>query len=91
MNPLFELFYDDIDWPEDMTHLWWIESGDEVSYNTDNNTEDLLNGDGNSYSAEIYRNRYVNKDGYVLYTLRDGCGGFYQAIFSLDKKQSHYE
>jgi hypothetical protein len=44
--------------------------------------EDLMNGDGQSYSEDSYGDS-VTVDGYVLFMLGDSCGGKGQVIFKL--------
>ena len=54
-------------------------------WNTDNNQKDLLNRNGDTYSGEI-RCGTTTYDNYIMFTLQDGCGGEFQAIFDLDKE-----
>lgn len=82
---LLELFEEHINFPEDNTKVCWCVSYDSVMYNTDNNIEDLMDGNGQTYSGVI-RGSAVEIDGYVMYTLDSQCGFDYQAIFSLALK-----
>lgn len=85
MNPLFELFYDDIDWPEVYNDAVWTKNGEELSYNLAGSVEDLENGDGDTYGGQIL-GIGVKKEGYVLYTVDSGCGYDYQVILKLANK-----
>lgn len=83
---LLELFEEHIDFPEDNTKVcWYVYCGDSIHYNTDNNVEDLLEGNGQTYSGLIKGNP-VELEGYVMYTLDSECGFDYQAIFSNNLK-----
>lgn len=82
---LLNLFKDHINFPDDHTDICWTYTHEEVRYNTGNNVDDLMNGDGETYSGEDKLGEIVI-DNYVLYTLDSGCGYDYQAIFSVDKK-----
>lgn len=80
---LLEMFEDHIDFPEDNTTVcWYINYDCNVCYNTDNNVEDLLDGNGETYSGLI-KGGPVQIDDYIMYTLDSECGFDYQAIFSL--------
>lgn len=79
---LLELFKEHIYFPEDHTKVCWTENGGEISYNKENNVEDLLDGNGETYSGEV-REGPIEIDGYVMYLLDSSCGFDYQAIFSL--------
>ena len=63
----------------------WFEEHGNVSWNSENNIEDLINGDGHTYSECSY-GEAVEMDGHVLFTLGDSCGGQGQAIFNLNNK-----
>ncbi len=80
-SKLLKLFKEHIDFPEDHTKVCWQSDVDQVVYNTDNNVDDLMSQNGETYSGEI-RGEPVEIDGYILYTLDSGCGWDYQAIFS---------
>lgn len=69
-----ELFLDDI-WYQDMV-------GGYVHWNSQGNVEDLLNGDGETFSEDSYGDP-ITVDGYVLFMLSDSCGGKGQVIFKL--------
>lgn len=81
-NKLFKIFEDHIYLPDDHSKICWTESYGTISYNKDNNVEDLLGGNGETYSGEV-REGPVVIDGYVMYNLDSQCGFDYQAIFSL--------
>ena len=78
---LLELFEEHIDFPEDHTKVCWTEDRGTISYNKENNVEDLLDGNGETYSGEV-REGPIEIDGYVMYLLDSSCGFDYQAIFS---------
>ena len=84
MTNVYELFKDLIWVPEDFTECLWYTTGDEVYWNTENNIDDLMTGDGETFSSEVYEE--TQRDGYVFYTCRDGCGGMDQSIFKLSNK-----
>lgn len=68
-----ELFLDDI---------WYQDTNGYVHWNSQGNMDDLMNGDGESYSEDSYGDS-VTVDGYVLFMLGDSCGGKGQVIFKL--------
>ena len=82
---LLELFEEHIYFPEDHTKVCWIEDRGTISYNKENNVENLLDGNGETYSGEV-REGPIEIDGYVMYLLDSSCGFDYQAIFSLALK-----
>jgi hypothetical protein len=82
---LLELFEEHIYFPEDHTKVCWTENYGTISYNKENNVEDLLDGNGETYSGEV-REDLIEIDGYVMYLLDSSCGFDYQAIFSLALK-----
>lgn len=64
----------------------WFEDGyGNVSWNSENNIEDLINGDGQTY-LECSYTEPVEVDGHVLFTLGDSFGGQGQVIFNLANK-----
>lgn len=88
---LLKLFEDHIYFPEDYTKIhWYVSYGDAVLYNTDNNLDDLLEGNGQTYSG-IIKGEPIDINGYVMYTLDSECGFDYQAIFSLALKVEEEE
>lgn len=64
---------------------WFVHNNGAVSWNSENNIEDLIEGDGQTYTEESY-GESVEIDGYVLFTLGDSCGGQGQVIFNLNNK-----
>ena len=86
MTDIYKLFEDEIWKPEDFTSCLWAESGNEVIWNIDNNLKDLVDMEGATYSDEVFM-EVDQRDNYVMYILRDCCGGKYQAIFDLRNKQ----
>lgn len=85
MTNLYETFKDEIWGPDDNTQFSWFEKHREVHWNDDNDLADLFEGDGETYSCEMYGSG-LERDGLVLYTLHNGCGDKIQAIFDLSKK-----
>lgn len=82
---LFKIFEDHIYFPDDWTKVCWTEDRGTISYNKENNVEDLLDGNSETYSGEV-REGPIEIDGYVMYLLDSSCGFDYQAIFSLALK-----
>ena len=82
MTDIYKLFEKEIWKPEDYTECFWYEGTWELSWSDEGNNPDEWE---ESYSFDSVRQR-VEKDGYVLVTGDDGCGGQYQAIFDLSKK-----
>ncbi len=64
---------------------WFVHDNGAVSWNSENNIDDLINGDGQTYTESSYEDS-VEIDGHVLFTLGDSCGGQGQVIFSLNNK-----
>lgn len=85
MTNIYELFKEEIWQPEDCTAYIWTGGYGEVSYNKDNDIDSLFNGDGDTYSGEVESE--FEKDGYIIFTLKSGCGYSYQAIFKMSNKQ----
>jgi hypothetical protein len=85
MTNIQELFKEEIWQPDDLTNAVWFTDCGEVSYNKDKNTNDLFEGDGETYSGGY--TDYTEKGGYVIMTIDSYCGYSYQAIFSLSLKQ----
>ena len=77
---LIKMFSDYIWKPLNLTeHDWFIDSAGNISWNEESNIDDLMNEDGETYSAYIYEQ--VDVDGYMLVTISDDCGGKNQAFF----------
>ena len=65
----------------------WMYSDGELTINTDNNQDDLLNGDGNTYSFEVRYGGEKSDDGYVLfYDADNGCGTKDTVIVRADRE-----
>lgn len=82
---LYNLFDKHINKPENHTDAVWTSDSFEVYWNEDGVVDDLLEGEGETYSSEIRRGGVEIGD-YILYNLRDCTGCQYQAIFDLRKK-----
>ena len=83
---LIKLFKEHVWIPDDYTEICWCEDehNQGLIYNTDNSLDDLMNGDGHTYSGRI--KSHIELDGYVLLTIDSEQGWDYQAFFSADKK-----
>lgn len=84
---LFEMFKTHISKPQDYTDSFWYTVGrSEFHYSMSGekskNPEDWVGG---GYSSDRATGIYTKK-GYRLITLDDGCGGEFQAFFSLAKQ-----
>lgn len=83
-NKLIKLFKEHVWMPDYYTEICWSEDVDNLTYNTDNNIDDMMNGEGHTYSGRI--KSYIELDGYALLTIDSEQGWDYQAFFSADKK-----
>lgn len=68
-----------------LEEFWFEDKYGNVHWNGENNIDDLINGDGDTYSECSYSDS-VEIDGFVLFTLGDSCGGQGQTIFKLSNK-----
>lgn len=68
-----------------LEQIWFEQKYGNVHWNGENNIDDLINGDGDTYSGDV-RAGAVEVDGYVLYTLGNDCGGESQLVFKLSNK-----
>jgi len=84
MTDIYNLFNDLINQPSDYTDCYWYKDSCGVYWNADNEIDQLFHGDDDTYFMEVY-GRSTERDGYVFYTLFDGCGNKVQAIF--DKRR----
>lgn len=79
---------DELDYPvlmEIVDCIWHQEDYVDISYNTDDNKEDLENGDGDTYSVEPLCG-YVEYDGYRVFNCDNGCGETITYFFNLNKE-----
>lgn len=81
---LFNLFSEHITKPEDLTQAVWYDNFGTVSWNLENDIHDLMSGQGDTYEESASSSAKLG--GYILYTLSDSCGGYFQAFFDLSKK-----
>lgn len=73
--------------PDDITKYIWWSDGNTVSWNTDNNLEDLYLEQGNTYQQVIeHEGRGVIIQNCIIMLIDDSCGGRGQVIFNLDMK-----
>lgn len=84
MTNVYEIFKDLIWTPDDFTEHLWYEQYRTVYWNEAGSIKDLLDSDEDTYSHEVYSS--VERDGFVFYTLYDGCGNTVQSIFKLSNK-----
>jgi hypothetical protein len=86
MTDIYKLFEKEIWTPDDCTaYVWTRACDDEMSYNKKGRVDDLMNGDGATYSYSIQFE--VERDGFVMFALQEYYGGqAFQAIFDLSKK-----
>lgn len=83
-DKLIKLFKEYVWTPEDYTEICWCEQHEHVTYNIDNNVDDLINGERDTYSGRI-KSR-IELDGYILLTIDSEQGWDYQAFFNSNKK-----
>lgn len=69
-----------IDFIEDM----WSFNSSEVYWNGDNNLDDMLNGDGETYTCE-YNEGWHKQDGCFFFNCDNGCGDTFTRVFLEDK------
>ncbi|MNR05449.1 hypothetical protein D3C85_1214810 [compost metagenome] len=81
---IYNIFSDVIELPSVITDNWYRDS-DGVQWSEEDDLLALYEGEGDTYSCEIY-GKSVERDGYILFKLYDGCGSKYQAIFQKDKE-----
>lgn len=86
MNKLFELFKDEIHWPEVYEDAVWLVSDEELVYNKEANADDLETGNGETYGGYIKDS--TEKEGYAIFEVDSGCGFDYQIILKLSNKVS---
>lgn len=66
--------------------VWSFHSCDNsVSWNTENNKEDMENGDGETYGGEVF-DGITKIGGYTLMNVDNGCGERVTMIFNNDKE-----
>jgi len=85
MTNLYETFKDEIWQPEDYTNRFWYERTWGIGWSEEGETQLHPEDWSDSYDSDRVRDKTVRGD-YMLVTLDDGCGGRYQAFFSLKKK-----
>lgn len=72
--------------PDDLTQYFWCKTDcDQISWNGENNLEDLFNGDGETYSEAIY-SEDGDVENFTIYTIGDSCGGSSQVVLDLNKR-----
>ncbi len=85
MTDIYDLFKDLWCKPGDNTDCLWYEDCGEVRWTYEENVHDLINGNGDTHSADVY-GESTERNGYVFYTVFDGCGDRIQMIFKLENK-----
>lgn len=63
----------------------WHLDGFDVSWNTDDDEDDLEDRDGNTYSVEV-RGGIGEYDGYLVLNADTGCGETVTYLFNLEKE-----
>ena len=79
VNDLYPTYIDYIDC------MWTRGDGDYVTWNVDNNKEDMFEGDLNTYQCEIREQGEVVDDYYVV-NVDTGCGDTQTLIFDLSEE-----
>jgi len=71
---------------DDLTDCLWYSVSSAVHWNTDNNKEDLVNGNGNTYGVE-HHGTPVETESYIIFkNCYDGCGGRVTVVFDKNNK-----
>lgn len=70
----------------DYTDVLWFETDHDIQWNGERNYEDLINGDGDTYSGETTRNFCLRQDGYLLIEMFNDFGGTCWNLFKLENK-----
>lgn len=84
-NEIISKFDEHLIKPDIIEQVWFEDNYGVVSWNGENNIDDLLNDNGDSYSGAV-RIEGIEIDGHVLYTLGNDCGGEEQLIFNVNNK-----
>lgn len=74
-------------------HMWFKYGSQRVTgicENTDDNKEDLFEGDGNTYSWDVRYVRYEDDD-FLLAKVDNGCGDQYYALFLKEFEVNEHE
>jgi hypothetical protein len=58
----------------------WYQTEDEIHWNTDSNLEELYDGNGSTYSAELTEGVHI-QDGCYFVNLDNGCGQTITNVF----------
>lgn len=78
----------EIDYPvlmEIVDCMWTRMDGCGIYWNTDNNIDDLEEGDNNTYSTEDFEGE-LEFDGYLVVNGNNGCGQTITYFFNLSKE-----
>lgn len=82
--PLNITYYEDV--------VWSYDDNNNLSINTDNDADDLYNGDGNTYSWGVYRsNPIVTDDGYVVFYDANHWCGSRETIIVIQNERADWE
>lgn len=78
---------DEIDYPVlmEIVDNHWFGSGHDILWNGDDNIKDLEDGDGNTYSTQLFEGTY-EYDGYLVVNGDNGCGQTITYFFNLSKE-----
>lgn len=85
-----EVFQEDRWAPYDQTRSYWYRRYGEFYYSENDDVKNPDEWDGGGYSSERVR-QFIEKDGYILVTMDDDCGGQLQAIFKADMEVTEDE
>lgn len=81
-----EVLKDEIWMPSDHTRSFWYRDRWGCVYWSENDeTSQEVDEWDESYSSDTFR-EVLERSGYVIGTVDDGCGGNYQIVFSLEKE-----
>lgn len=64
----------------------WVNLGDEIKWNDDNDPIDLFEGCGETYSIETYRGMVYEDEEHLLINGNDGCGNQSDYLFLKEKE-----
>lgn len=86
INKLKEIL-DAIDYPVlmEIVDCCWTVDHFEIHWNTDDDEDDLENGDGNTYSIEMFESAN-DYGGYLVVNGNNGCGQTITYFFNLSKE-----
>lgn len=81
---IYNIFSDLIEVPDIITCAWYSDEYS-VYWNDDDNLLELYEGEGDTYSVEVY-GKTVEREGYIFVNFRDCTGRDGQMILQKDKR-----